>query len=106
MPGPGVLVPASMTGELEARWKSSVVLVAPGPQSASSLKAWEAEARGGGEGHAVVVVLQDLVGGVARGLQHGDGGGGAGGDADVGEQGGADEARVLGGVVARAEDLG
>src|SRR3989454_1340401 len=61
---------------------------------------------GDGAGHAVVVVLQHLVGLVARRHQHGDRGGGPGGDGDLGEQGRIGEARVLGGVEVDADDLG
>src|SRR3989442_12987030 len=61
-PGTGVLVPASIRGELACSRKSSVVLVETS-QLARILKAAEAEARAGVKVRTLVVVLTAVVGG-------------------------------------------
>src|SRR5438093_11827194 len=59
-PGPGVLVPASIRGELACSRKSSVVLVETS-QLARILKAAEAEARAGVKVRTLVVVLMAVM---------------------------------------------
>src|SRR5881409_3366286 len=59
-PGGGVLVPASIRGELACSRKSSVVLVEV-PQFARTLKAAEADARAGVKVRTLVVVLTAVI---------------------------------------------